>query len=367
MTVPQPYRRFPRLMSWLEDDDVKAKYGIDTVYRMHANETPLGPSPRAIAAMAATAADLGTYPPMGDENVRAKLAEIWGQGLAADNFYLGCSGYEALELVTRAYLTPGDNVIVCPPTFGIYYKCAALEGATVTDVPLKADFTVDVDAVLAAVTERTRLLILCNPNNPTGNIALDQAGMDRLVAEMPDHVIILSDEVYYHFVENENYPNSVAYALAGKPVILIHSFSKSYCLPGLRLGYAIAPVEIADYVAGVQRGFHLNKLALVGAMAALEDQEHMKRNVAAAKSGRKWIAKQLEELGLDFVPSETNYLMVKLPKDPAVVSAELERQGILVRPQAGGPLDGYLRVSSTVPAGNEAFVSALARILEDAS
>ena len=108
-------------------------------------------------------------------------------------------------------------------------------------------------------------------------------------------------------------------------------------------------------------------LASLGALAALEDQEHMKRNVAAAKSGRKWIAKQLEELGLDFVPSETNYLMVKLPKDPAVVSDELERQGILVRPQAGGPLDGYLRVSSTVPAGNEAFVSALARILGDAS
>ena len=349
-----------------EPDDIRKKHGVTAVHRMSHNETHLGPSPRAIIAMQEAISNVASYPPMGTESLRDGLAEVWGQGLDRDNFYFGCSGYETIELATRAYLKPGDEMIVCPPTFAIYYKLAALEGATVKDVPLHDDFTVDVAAVLAAISEKTRILLLCNPNNPTGNMALTQTAMDELMAGLPDHVLVISDEVYYHFVEDERFPNSVKYVKEGKPIILIHSFSKAYGLPGLRIGYGIAPAEIADYVAGFQRGFHLNVIVQAGALAALNDQEHMKRIIEVSKGGRKWICNQLDELGLHYWPSETNFVLIKLPVDSALVGAELEKMGVMVRPMTGGPLDNCLRVSATNEVGNELFVTGLARILEQA-
>ena len=367
MTANKPYQQFPRFLTRTEPADIKKKHGIDTVYRMSANETPLGPSPRAVAAMQAAAANVGMYPPIGTEPLREALADIWGQDLTRDNFYFGCSGYETIELAARAYLRPGDEMIVCPPTFNIYYKVAALEGAVAVDAPLKTDFTIDVEAVLSAVNDKTRMVILCNPNNPTGNMAVTRTQMDRLMNALPEDVVLVADEVYYQFVENDQFPNSVDYVQQGKSIILIHSFSKVYGLPGLRLGYGIAPVEIADYVAGFHRGFHINGIAQAGALAAMQDPAHMQRNIDVARGGRKWICKQLDELGLEYVPSETNFVLIKLPVDSGMVAAELEKEGVMVRPLSGGSLHNCLRVSSTHEAGNERFIAGLARILEQAA
>ena len=356
-------KTFPRPGSYPERDAIAQKYGLDVVYRMSHNESPLGPSPKVIEAITEAAQDLGHYPTMGDEILRQTLAETFGRGLTPDHFYSGCSGYETIELVARAYLEAGDEVIVSPPTFGAYYKVIAAEGAKAVDVPLlKPSYTPDIDGILNAVTDKTRFVMICNPNNPTGHI-MPAEQMDRLVRELPDHVMIIADEVYYHFVTDEQFPDSIQYVVDNKNVIVIHTFSKAYGLPGLRMGYGVAKPEIANRVGGLHRGFHQNKLNLAAGVAALKDQEHLKRNVQAVIDGREWIQNQLDRLDLAYWPATANYLVVDLNRPAQEVIQLLQSKGVLVRPMAGEGLENHIRVTTTVSEGNALFIESLREIL----
>ena len=361
---PDTYMKtFPRPKSYPEREDIQAKYGLDVVYRMSHNESPLGPSPKVVAAITQAAQDLGHYPRMGDEILRDTLTDTLGRGLSADHFYSGCSGYETIELAARAYLQPGDEVIISPPTFGAYYKMIGSQNAKAVDVPLlKPSYTPDIDGILGAVTDKTRFLIVCNPNNPTGHI-MPAEQMARLVNELPDHVIIIADEVYCHFVTDETFPDSLQYVLDDKNIIVIHSFSKAYGLPGLRMGYGIAKPEIADRVGGMHRGFHQNKLNLAAGVAALQDQAHLQRNVQAVIEGREWLQSQLDRLDLAYWPATANYLVVDLNRPAKAVIERLAEIGVLVRSMVGEGLENHIRVTVSVPAGNECFIAGLREIL----
>ena len=344
--------------------DVVERYNIEPVYRMSYNESPLGPSPKVVAAIQEAAATIGDYPPMGDEVLRQALAKTWGRGLTADHFFTGCSGYETLELVTRAYLQPGDEMIISPPTFGVYNKIAALQEAKVVSVPLEPpDFMPDIDGILAAVTPRTRLLMICNPNNPTGTM-MAGSDMHNLVRSLPSHVTIVADEVYCDFVTaKEYYPDTLYYVLEGYPVIRTQTFSKAYGIPGVRLGYAIAPPEIANYVGGFHRGFHQNRLALAAGVAALTDQAHLQKNVQTALEGKQWLYAQLDRLGLSYIPSQTNFVVVRLHQDATAVAKALYPYGVMVKPLNTTGLENCLRVTISVPAANEQFIRGLQEIL----
>lgn len=363
MEFPLPQFDRPRVLP--EKEDIADQHGLTAVYRMSFNESPLGASPKVVAAVQAEAAKLGDYPPMSDIKLREALAAVWGQGLTAEHFFTGCSGYETLELTARALLQAGDEIIVCPPMFGVYNKIAILEGATAVKVPLQPHtFVPDVDAILAAVTEKTRFVIICNPNNPTGTV-MPAEEMHRLVTELPSHVGIVADEVYNHFCQGENYPNSVQYVLEDRPVVVIHTFSKAYGLPGMRLGYAIATPEIANYVGGIQRGFHQNRIALAAGLAALEDQAHLQANVAAVHQGKAYLYEQLDRLDLSYIPSETNFIVIRLNRDSAEVAQALVPSGVLVRPLNEPGLENCLRVTVSVPEGNRLFIEGLERILSE--
>lgn len=354
-----PYSQSSRPATGTTRADVARQHGITPVYGLAYNESPLGPSPTVVAAIQKAAVGIGDYPTMGDEALREALAATWGRGMTAGHFFSGCSGYEALELTARAFLQPGDEVLVAPPTFGAYTRIAEAQGAQVRPVPLiQPAFVPDVDALLRSVTRHTRLIILCNPNNPTGTI-LPVEEMDRLVRQLPDHVLLVADEVYHHFVTAADYPDSLKYVLEGRPLILIQSFSKAYGLAGLRLGYAIAPPEIANYVGGFHRAFHQNRLALAAGLAALEDQAHVQRNVQLVLEGRQWLYDQLARLGLSYIPSQTNFVVVHLPRDPQEVVNELLAFGVMVQPLKGEGLDGCLRVSVSLPEANRQFIRGL--------
>jgi histidinol-phosphate aminotransferase len=331
---------------------------VDPVYRMSYNESPLGPAPSVIAAIRQAAPELGLYPPMGDESLRQALAHTLGRGLSEAHFFTGCSGYEALEFVARAFLRPGQEMIISPPTFEVYRRLAQLQGAEVVEVPLhRPNYEPDIAAILAAITERTRLLLLCNPNNPTGTIMTAEA-MAWLVRELPDHVLLVTDEVYHHFVTRSDFPDSLGYVLAGKPVIVIHTFSKAYGLAGLRLGYAVASPEIADEVGGLQRAFHQSRLALAAGLAALQDQAHLRANVQAVVEGRAWLVEQFERLDLPYLPSQTNFIMVQTPGPAQAIAEALLDWGVIVRAMPG-ELDHWLRVSVSRPEGNRRFIEGL--------
>lgn len=353
---------FPRPKSYPEREEIAQKYDLDVVYRMSHNESPLGPSPKVVAAIAEAAQDLGHYPTMGDEVLRQTLAETIGRGLTTDHFYSGCSGYETIELAVRAYVEPGDEIIISPPTFGAYYKMVGSQGAVAVDVPLlKPSYTPDIDGILNAITDRTKFIFVCNPNNPTGHI-MSAAEMERLVNEVPEHVIIVADEVYFHFVTDERFPDSLQYVIDGKNVIVIHTFSKAYGLPGLRMGYGIAKPEIANRVGGMHRGFHQNKLNLAAGVAALNDQEHLQRNVQAVIDGREWMQRQLDQLDLAYWPATANYLVVDLNRPAKPVIEKLAARGVLVRSMPEGS-ENQIRVTVTVPEGNALFIDSLKELL----
>lgn len=353
----------PRYVGGASIEEIQKKYGIDEVIKLVSNESPIGPSPRAVEAMQQAATMLNRYPPMGDEELRAALAELVGQGLEPDNFFSGNGGCDVLDMIARAFLNPGDECIICRPTFPVYDVTARRAGGSVVYVDLDPEhFTYDVEAILAAVTERTRLVYLCSPNNPTGTTISAQQ-METLVNNLPPQVLLVADEVYHHFATAGDYPDTLEYVQAGKNVVVVHSFSKALGLAGLRLGYGIAPAEIARYVSRLRNAFHLSKVTLAGGVAGLQDTAHIQKVVDLVVSGRKWLYEQLAELGLQVWPSQGNFVLFKPPAAAEEISEQLLHRGFIVRPMTHFYLPTHLRVTVGLPQENEQFISALRAVL----
>ncbi len=344
-------------------EEIQETYGVETVYRMCFNESPLGTSPKVVQAIQEAAPTLGDYPPSTDDDFREAIAAMLGRGLTAVNLYTGNSGYEVLEMTVRAFLQPGDECIVCPPMFGVYNRLIGLQGAVPVSVPLDAnDFSLDVEGVLTAVTPQTRMLLLCNPNNPTGTM-ITAVQMERLMNKLPDHVVVIADEVYHHFVTSPDYPDTLNYVLADKPVIIIHTFSKGYGLAGLRLGYGISTPEITDHIRKLYRGFHLNQLALVGGTVALKDAAHLQKNIDTVLQGRQYLQDQFDQLDLCYWPSQTNFIAVETPLLADDLVEAMLHYGIIISPLTRNGLPNVIRVSIGLPIANELFASALKEIL----
>ncbi len=336
------------------------------IYRLSQNENPFGPSPKVIAAIQEAASGLAYYPDFSDLRLRdAIAATVDDDVVTADYIYTGCSGYEALEMLTRATLKPGDACIVSSPSFtAAYNKMAGLQGATVCDVPLLPDtFAYDVDGVLAAITDKTRLIFLCNPNNPTGT-TITQAEMDTLMAHVPPHVLVVADEVYHHFVQTDDYPDSLRYIHAGKNIVIVHSFSKGYGLAGLRLGYGITRPEIADQLGAMHRGFHNNTLNFIAGIAACEDQAYLWACVDALNTEKDWVMAQLDAIPtMRYWQSQTNFLLVQTPLTSAALTAELAVRGVQVREQHSPVLSHAVRISMGTREANTQLIQELRDIL----
>jgi histidinol-phosphate aminotransferase len=335
------------------------------VIKIASNENAFGPSPRALAAIQNAAGGLNRYPPMGDEDLRGALAEAIGRDMEPDNFFTGNGGCDILSMMATSFLEPGDECIICRPTFPVYDLTARRVGGRVVYADLDPDhFSYKVEAILGAVTERTRLIYICSPNNPTGGVITAEQ-METLVNHTPDYVLIIADEVYHHFVTAPDYPDTLAYVRAGKNVAIVHSFSKAFGLAGLRLGYAIAPPEIARYLSRARESFHLSQLVIAGGIAGLQDKAHLKTTINQTIAGREWLYEQLAGLDLRVWPSQGNFILFKPPFPPAEISERLQRRGIIVRPMTQFYLPTHLRVTVGLPAENERFITALGEILAE--
>ena len=344
-------------------EDIQRQYSLEDIIKLASNESPLGPSPKAVEAMQQAATTLNRYPPIGDEALRVALAEAIGQGVEPDNIVTGNGGCDVLNMLATAYLSPGDECIICRPTFPVYDITARRVGASVVYVDLHPDdFTYDVEAILAAVTGQTRLVYVCSPNNPTGT-TMPAQHMETLVNNLPPHVLLITDEVYYHFAMADDYPDSLAYVREGKNVVILHSFSKAFGLAGLRLGYGIAPLEIAQYLSRGRLPFHLDKFTSEGAIAALADTDHIAKGVKIVVSGRNWLFDKLVGLGVQTWPAQGNFILFKPPFAAAEVSERLLQRGVIVRPMTQFYLPTHLRVTVGLPEENERFITALGAVL----
>lgn len=330
--------------------------GVAEPVRLAANENPLGPSPTAAAAYRDLAGTLHRYPDGGASALRAGLAEL--HGLRAENIVCGAGSDELISLLVRAYAGPGDEVLHSAHGFLMYPIAARTAGATVVAAP-ERNLTADVDALLARTGERTRLVFLANPNNPTGTY-LPEAEVRRLLAGLPEHTLLVLDAAYAEYVEATDYTDGARLVEETGRVVMTRTFSKIYGLAALRLGWAYCPPEVADVLHRVRGPFNVGVPAQAAGLAALGDQAHVRASAGHNARWRTWFAEQLARLNMRAEPSQGNFVLVPFA-DAAAAAEYLKSRGILVRRMASYGLPGHLRITI----GSEPEMRALVDALQD--
>src|SRR5262245_25165918 len=330
------------------------------VVKLSSNENPLGPSPRALAALQAAAANIHRYPDAGALALRQGLAARFG--VAPEMVACTNGSDEMVFLLCLSFLGEGDEAVLAHGSFISYYIRTLEMGARAVRVPLR-DHTHDLDAMAEAVTDRTRLLFVCNPNNPTGTTnGADEVA--RLLDRVPEDVLVVVDEAYIEFAERTDYPNLLAELRAGRGnLVLLRTFAKIYGLAGLRVGYAFGHPEVIGYIERARPTFNVNALAQVAALAALEDEEHVARIRDRAAACRALFLRELRAFGLQPIPSQTNFEAVHVGDDAGTAAALMDH-GFTVNPLAGWGLPGYIRISFGTDDENARFLATLRDVLK---
>jgi len=335
--------------------EVRRELGLDSIIKLASNENPLGPSPRAAEAAARAIAETNRYPDPGGWALRAAIAAR--NGVAMEEVVLGNGSVEIVEQITEAFLDPGDEAVVGNPAFFKYDIAVRIMGGRVVDVPL-LDWTHDLDEMSAAVTPRTRVIFLPNPNNPTGTMVGADA-VDRFLSRLPDGVVMVLDEAYYEYIVRDDYPDTIRYVREGRDVIVLRTFSKAHGLAGLRIGYGMAKGELTAALNVVRETFNTNAVAQAAALAALEDEAHVVRSRECNERGMKVLTEGLEARGFAFVPSVANFILADFGVDIAPVFQGLLERGIIIRPMTPYGLPTMARVTVGRVGENEAFLAAL--------
>ena len=335
-------------------EELERELGIKGSIKLASNENPLGPSPRALAAIKDATRDLNRYPDGGGYYLKNALADTLAA--APDNLILGNGSNELLDMAVRTYMRPGDDAVMATPSFVVYALAVQSMGCRAIQVPLK-EYTHDLSAMLAAVTDKTRIIFIANPNNPTGTINRKEE-FDYLIENLPEGILTVMDEAYYEYVSDPKYADSMQWFRRGKDILILRTFSKIYGLAGLRIGYGIAKAEIITEMNKVRPPFNTNSMAQVAALKALGDREHVGKSREINETGKKYLYRELERLGLGCVPTEANFIYMPV-EDSMALYEKLLMKGVIVRPM--GPA---IRVTIGLPRENERFIEALKTVIK---
>jgi histidinol-phosphate aminotransferase len=346
-------------------EEIQRKYGLEEIIKLASNENALGPSPLAVEAMQKTLADIHRYPPVADDELRAKLAHnLSDSGLSEECFITGNGSCDVLAMITRAFICEeGDEAIICPPTFLVYEILVNICGGKCVFVNLKDDFTCDLSQVLASITDRTRLIFLCNPNNPTGTV-INRDELNDFLAQVPSCVLVVIDEAYWEYVDPGLLPDTLAYIREGGNVMSVRTFAKVYGLAGLRIGYGIAYEELAQYIRRLRLPFHMNAVTMRGAIAALDDQEHVEKSVQHNRVEREFLYAGLDDLELPYARSQTNFIIVKPGYDPQLIYERLLEKGVIIRPMAAFRAPDCFRITVGTRAENGRLLQVLGDVMD---
>ena len=326
------------------------------ILKLASNENPLGPSPKALLAMREALDRSHFYPDGGGYFLREAIAVK--HGLMRGNVILGNGSNEIIEFCGHAFLRPGDEVITTQHAFAVYTLMAQLFGATTVEVP-DPGYVQDLEAMLAAITPRTRQIFIANPNNPTGTL-VTQKQIDFFMKRVPEHVLVIFDEAYYEFLENP--PDVLRYVRENRNLVVMRTFSKAQGLANLRIGYGLAPTPIAEVLQKTRQPFNANGIAQAGALAALHDEEHIRATCALIRAGRFYLQGQFAALGLEYVPSHANFVLVRTGDGDATFRALLQC-GIIVRAMRSYKLPEWIRVSVGTPDQNQRLITELKKTL----
>jgi histidinol-phosphate aminotransferase len=344
--------------------EVQREHGHGHVVKLASNEGPFPPFPAALEALRRAARELHRYPDGGAYMLRAALAER--HGVPFEEVAVGAGADGLIDCVSQATLDHGDEIVCGWPSFASYVIDALKLGAVPKTVPLR-DHRYDIDAILEAIGPKTKIVYLCNPNNPTGTMNTRDE-LDSYFERVPDHVLTVLDQAYFEYLEDPDYPDGIEeYAKAGHPVLVLRTFSKIYGLAGLRVGYGVGPPEVVTAIGKVRRAFDVNHHAQVAALASLDSAEELERRRRVNAEGRAQLERILREHGFEpATPSVTNFLFFEVGDDSTPLFESLLREGVIVRPTGSFGAPGGIRVTVGTPDENEFFGEALARVLATA-
>ncbi|HUQ21440.1 MAG TPA: histidinol-phosphate transaminase [Gaiellaceae bacterium] len=342
------------------EEEVQRELGLERVVKLASNEGPWGPFPAALEAMARGAGALNRYPDGGAFHLRRALAERHDVDPA--NVATGAGADALIGHLSVATLDPGDEVVTGWPSFISYVLDTLKLGAVPRKVPLVDDHY-DLDALLAAIGPRTKLVYVATPNNPTGTMTT-RAQLDQFFERVPEHVLTVLDQAYFEYIDHPDYPDGVAeYVKAGRRVLVLRTFSKIYGLAGLRVGYGVGPVDVIQAIGKTRRAFDVNAQAQVAALASMNEYEELAERRRLTHEGRETLARTLREQGLEAAgPAVANFLFAEVGEDAVPLYDALLRQGAIVRPMGGFGAPGALRITVGTPDENAFFAEALASV-----
>ena len=346
-------------------EEVKRELGLPAdfeIIKLASNENVLGPSPHAVEAMINAAAGVWLYPDDTCYELRNALSDFWN--LSADHFILGNGSDEVIHFLGQAFLDSarGDEVIFGDPSFVQYKSCALMADCPFHAVPLTPDYRHDLPAMKAHVNDKTRLIFIANSNNPTGTV-VTKAGFETLLDGLPPHVVVVMDEAYFQYIEADaDSPRAMDY-IENHNVIGLHTFSKAYALAGLRVGYGFGRPELVRFLAQVRGPFNVNMLAQTAAVAALGDAQHLEYSLEVNAQGRAQLCAAFDEMKLEYIPSQANFVFVNIGVDSQSVFNDLLREGVIVRTGTPFGLPNWVRVTVGTREMNNTFIAALKKIL----
>ncbi len=339
-------------------EELERELGLTQIIKLASNENPLGPGKKALAAIQATLKDLALYPDGNGFNLKRALADKYAVDMS--QITLGNGSNEILELVARAFLMPGLEVVFSQHAFAVYPIVTQAVGATPVVAPA-LNYGHDLDAMLQRVTDKTRLVFIANPNNPTGTL-LSYADLDAFIGALPDTCVCVLDEAYCEFVGDQSADSSIAWLKRYPNLLITRTFSKAYGLAGLRVGYGLSSPQLADILNRVRQPFNNNMLALVAAEAALTDDEHLQNTITVNAQGMQFITEGFKKLGLEWIPSAGNFVLVDMKRPAMPIYEALLRKGVIVRPVGVYELPNHLRITIGTQAENQLFLQALAEV-----
>ena len=341
-------------------EELEREYGISNSIKMASNENSLGPSPKAVEAISKALGNLHRYPDGSCYYLATRLAEKLA--IAPEELIFGNGSDEIIAMLAATFLQAGDEAISSHPSFLVYTTVVQAHGGINTIIPLK-NMSHDLSTIAAAVTAKTRLIFLDNPNNPTGTIFSTEE-FDDFLLKIPEHVVVVLDEAYLDFVPPEQQIDARRYLKAKTPVVALRTFSKAYGIAGLRVGYGIMPAELAGFVHRVRAPFNVNQLAQIGAIAALDDIDHYEKTLAMTHEGIVWLTEQFSSMGLKCYPTNTNFFLVDINRECKSFYDAMLRKGVIVRPMTAYGFPEFIRITVGTSAENQRLLLAVQECLK---
>jgi histidinol-phosphate aminotransferase len=339
-------------------EELEREYGISDSIKLASNENPLGPSPMAVEAIKCYLDKLNRYPDGSGHDLINKISE--NLKVKPNNIVLGNGSDEIIGMLTRALLKQGDEVVLPWPSFLMYDIMVRSVGAVPVYVTLKS-LAIDLDTIQSRITQRTRMVFLCNPNNPTGTV-FSQKDFESFLENIPD-VIVVVDEAYIEFVQDKYCARGVDFLETGKGVVTLRTFSKAYGLAGIRVGFGVMSEEIAGVLNRIRPPFNVNSLAQVGAMAALEDEVFLNKTLKLVHEGLDFLYDSLEKLGIKYFPTQANFFLIDVKKNADEVFESMLREGVIVRSMTSYGYPEYIRINVGLPEENVRFIKAIEKVI----